>query len=463
MELLHLRFKKNVPGFLILAALTYLEVVNAQQVIVPVATKSPEEIAEQKAQRLENKCKELRQEIKDANNKMTESCSKAGLSVNCKEKALDCSQTLQEESYPTIDALATVMGIPATTDVSSACPQMSGGDYYKEIERLEKEVKETQKDIAELAEEEAKIKENFSTSMQNISQAMTDAQQEFSEAKEKIADEERQQISAFQSKQIEDKKELNRLSGRLVQLRGKMTESLRKKSASLLELTSPKAGSQFDCRAEYRNAAQGFGAVNSAASGNHITMAKAKKAAAIKAFQVCLGRIQQARAALIEQNQNEIDTLTKEIESTQSDMDAVNDSLSLASNQLDEIKASNENKRNSAQKKVVDLLNLSQQKMVAAQDQMQTKLKGLATKQQSYSQALNRAQNALLRLKQTPAPGRSAEVTPSSIVTDLNNQTEIIAQARDQIKNDPELQKVCHIPEERSAKRSTSSTTRGRQ
>lgn len=424
---------------------------------------SKDEIADRQAQRRQEACKEARRQITDAEKAIGEACRKAGLgeASSCIAKAESCGETLGTESFTTTDAIATVMGLPADANIGGSCPQMNGRNYYDEKKRLQDEIKDLEKEIAELGDDKADIEETFNTTIQDLQQGLTDAQQELEEVKEKLSEEEREKIAEFQSSQNAAKEQLRERNSKILSLRGALTQAIRKKATKMLELTSET--SKFTCTAEYRKAAEAYGKVSSTSSSSHMRNAKNQKAVAIDAFNKCMDRFLQARIQLNEDSQIEQDNINDQIASTQSSIDELNDSLSLASTQLDEMKKATETKKTNAQKKVTDLMTLTQQKMTAAQQTMQTKLQTLATKQSSLTAALNRANNSMLTLG--PAPDRGTEYTSKEASSEISSQVGII----ENLVNDAELKSQnCSLNSQllssKSKNRSsrTSSSTKGR-
>lgn len=420
----------------------------------------PYDPAEAKATRISNKCSSYRSDRTAALNKLSEACRKAGLGGGdgCREKALACSETLGTDSFDTTDAIGTLMGLPAGSNIGGSCPQMNGRDYYDEKKRLETEIKDTQKDIAELADDEAEIKETFNTTIQELQQALTDAQQELEETKTTLDETEREKISEFQASQNAAKEKLREYNSKIISLRSEMTNAVREKATKMLELTAET--SKYACNQEYTKAAESYGKVNATSNKSHISKAKAQKAAALDAFNKCMNRFQQARISLNEQSSAKMESINDQIRNAEASTDELNDSLNLASTQLDQMKADTVKRKSQAEKKVNDLMTLTTNKMQAAQENMQTKLKALATKQQSYTEALNRANNSLMTLG--PAPKRGVEYTAEEASSEISAQTEIIAEIEASVKNDPEL-KDCYLGKASTSKRSRSSgSTSGR-
>ncbi|WP_374031716.1 hypothetical protein [Bdellovibrio bacteriovorus] len=416
--------------------------------------KSDKELQAEKERSDRAECTKAQSEIREARSKISEACRKAGLGseTGCTEKAMACSDTLGTESFDTTDAIGTLMGLPAGADIGGSCPQMNGRDYYDEKKRLETEIKDTQKDIAELADDEAEIKETFNTTIQELQQALTDAQQELEETKTSLDEQEREKISEFQASQNAAKEKLREYNSKIIALRSEMTNAVREKATKMLELTAET--SKYACNQEYTKAAESYGKVNATSNKSHISKAKAQKAAALDAFNKCMNRFQQARISLNEQSAAKMESINDQIRNAEASTDELNDSLNLASTQLDQMKADTTKRKTQAEKKVTDLMTLTQNKMQAAQENMQTKLKALATKQQSYTEALNRANNSLMTLG--PAPKRSAEYTAADASAEIDAQTNNIKEIKSNMENSGI---TCYLSDasSKSSKRSRSS------
>lgn len=367
-------------------------------------------------------CNNARDKIAEAERAIGTACRKAGLGSgsNCVAKAESCAETIGNEEFSTTDAIGTVLGLPVNSSLGSSCPQMNGRDYYDEIKRLNQEVKDTEKDIADLGQEKADIEKEFNEKIAELQQALTDAQQELEKTKEDLDAEEREQLASFQQAQVSNKEQLRAKGSELISLRSARTAALRNKATKMLELTAET--SKYTCNGEYLKAAKEYGNVSGNSSKNHISKAKAQKAAALDAFQKCMNRFQQARIKVSEDTQAEVEALDDKIRSAESSMDELNDTLNLAATQLQQMKDSTTKKKTAAEKKVTDLMTLTQQKMTAAQQELQTRLQALATRQASLQKALTTASNELMTLKSSPAPKKSAEYTADEASAEISGE-----------------------------------------
>lgn len=375
-----------------------------------------------KADRIRQECNSARDKISEAERAIGAACRKAGLGsgTNCVAKAESCAETIGSEEFSTTDAIGTVLGLPINSSLGSSCPQMNGRDYYDEIKRLNQEVKDTEKDIADLGQEKADIEKEFNEKIADLQQALTDAQQELEKTKEDLDAEEREQLASFQQAQVSNNEQLRARGSELISLRSARTAALRNKATKMLELTAET--SKYTCNGEYLKAAKEYGNVSGTSSKNHISKAKAQKAAALDAYQKCLNRFQQARIKVGEDTQAEIEALDDKIRSAESSIDELNDTLKLASTQLQQMKDSTAKKKTAAEKKVTDLMTLTQQKMTAAQQELQTRLQALATRQASLQKALTTASNELMTLKSSPAPKKSAEYTADEASSEISGE-----------------------------------------
>ncbi len=381
--------------------------------------------AEAKEARQAAACKEAREKIATAERNIGAACRKAGIgnSETCASRARSCAETAGGESFETTDAIATVLGLPADAKIGERCPQYNGRDYADEKKRLQQEIKDLEEDIAKLGEDKADIEKDFNDAIQELQQGLTDAQQELESEKTRLDEEEREKLAEFQSSQSAAKEQLRERNSKILSLRAEVTNAIREKATKMLELTAET--SKYACTQEYTKAAEAYGKVSAKSSASHMAKAKNQKAAALDAFNKCMNRFQQARISLNEQSQAKLDSLNDQINSTQSSIDDLNDSLNLASTQLEQMKQDTTKKKTAAEKKVTDLMTLTQNKMTAAQQDMQTRLQALATRQQSLTSALNRANMSMAQMGIAPS-SRSAEYTPAEASGEIESEISVI-------------------------------------
>lgn len=379
-------------------------------------------------------CKAATDKIDEASRKIGEACRKAGMSgsSNCVSKARNCAEESGSESFDTVGAFATVLGVPAgaAAGVSSACPQMNGRDYFAEKERIQKEIKDTEKELAELNDDKANIQDDYNKEMQKIQETLTKAQEDYKKKEVELDQEERERIAEFNNSQNQAKEAMRKKGSEVLNLRGQLTQLQRDKARSL-NLMSESAGKRkcvadlAKMKADYEKTYSNSAVSNS----NHIAQAKKKKQEMIDFYNTCMNDFNQQRIALNEQTRQKQEDLDKQIRDTQSSLDEIQNSLTLANNQLEEMKQATVKKKNDALQSVIDLGTRSQTQMQAAYTKLQENLKTLAAKNQSLTAALNRANQSLMTLG--PAPkSKSSEYTPGDASGEIEAQISIIERAK---------------------------------
>lgn len=380
-----------------------------------------------KEMRNQDRCERASESIRQSRNKISEACRKAGMSGsgNCAEKADSCSKESGEESFDTMAAFATVLGVPAyaATGIGSACPQMNGRDYFTEKDKILKDIQETEKELAELNDDKAKIQDDYNKEMQDLQETLTKAQEDLKKKNLDIEQKDRERIAEFNSSQNQAKEELRKKGSEILRLRGNLIQSQRDKALKLIAMTD--ASGKRACMKAVTEAKKSYESVSAGTSSNHIAQAKQKKKELINIYNDCMEAFDQQRLALNESKKQEQDELNKQITDLQSSVDEIQNSLNLAASQLEEMKQAAAKEKSDALQSVIDLGTMSQQKMQAAYAKMQENLKTLATKSSSLQAALNRANQSLLTLG--PAPkSRSSEYSPSDASSEINSEQENI-------------------------------------
>ncbi|WP_374029406.1 hypothetical protein [Bdellovibrio bacteriovorus] len=375
-------------------------------------------------------CRQLTDKIDEATRKIGEACRKAGLSggSNCVAKAKNCAGTSGEDSFNTVDAFATVMGLPAGSlaNVSAACPQMSGRDYFTEKDKIQKEIKDTEKELADLNDDKAQIQDDYNKEMEEIQKTLTEAQENYKKKELEIGEKERERIAEFNASQTQAKEEMRKKATEILRVRGQLIQSQRDKALKLIAMTE--ASGKRACMKAVTDAKKSYESVSASTSANHIAQAKKKKQELINIYNDCMDAFDQQRVALNESKRQEQDELTKQINDLQTSMDEVQNSLNLAQNQLEEMKQASAKEKNDALQSVIDLGNRLNQRMQAAYTKMQENLKTLAAKSASLQAALNRANQSLMTLG--PAPkNKSSDYAPSDASSEIEAQISIIERA----------------------------------
>lgn len=394
----------------------------------------------QKGQEIDNanrRCQRAEERVYQARTKIKEACRKAGLpggTDGCLKAAENCAGTSGEESFDTTAILVSALGLPAgSTSGSSACPQMSGRDYFTEKDKLQKDIKDTEKDLAELNDDKAKLQDDYNKEMQDIQEALTKAQEDLKEKNLDLEQKDRERQAEFQNSQNQAKEELRKKGADILRLRGQLIQSQRDKALKMIAMTD--ASGKRACMKAVRDAKKAYDNVSSASSSNHLAQAKQKKEELINTYNDCMEAFDQQRVALNESKKQEQDQINQQIDDLQSSVDEIQNSLNLASTQLEEIKQAAATKKNDALQSVIDLGTRSQNKMQAAYTKLQENLKTLAAKSASLQAALNRANASMMTLG--PAPkSRSSDYAPSDASSEIAGEIEIIEDARRGVTKD---------------------------
>lgn len=378
-----------------------------------------------------DKCKDARDKMDRAQEKIGEACRKAGLgdAKSCTSKARSCDDASSSESFDTVGALATVLGAPGINgnNLGNACPQMNGRDYFAEKDRLQKEIKDTEKELADLNDDKAKIQDDYNKEVQKIQETLTKAQEDYKKQEADIDQAEREQIADFTSNQNKAKEEMRQKGNQILKLQGDLVNLDRNKARALGTISE--AAAKRSCVAKIAQMKQDYEKIYSTssagASTNFIAQAKRKKQELQTAYNECMNDFNQQRIALNEQSRSQREQLEQQIRDAQSSVDEIQNTLNLASSQLEEIKQSNKKKKSDALQSVIDLGTRSQQQMQSAYQKLQENLKTITAKTASLQAALNRANNSLMTLG--PAPkSKSADYTPSEAASEISSQLDIL-------------------------------------
>lgn len=405
-------------------------------------------------------CERKLESIKESRKKAAEFCRKAGLSSStegdsfCVQKSLDCGNEVGKESFDSVDAIAAVFGVPAddSKKLADACPIMSGRDYFKEKDAITKEIKETEKELAELNDDKAEIQEKYNETMQDLQEALTKAQEDLKEKNLKMEQEDRDRIAEFHATQNQAKDELRKKGAEILRLRGQVIQSQRDKALKLIAMTD--ASGKRACMKAVREAKKSYESISGSSSSNHIAQSKQKKQDLINLYNDCMEAFDQQRIALNESKRQEQIELNTQIDSLQSSMDEIQNSLNLANSQLEEMKQASEKRKSDALQSVIDLGTLTQQKMQAAYSKLQENLKTIAAKGTSLQAALNRANASLMTLG--PAPkSRNSEYAPSDASADISAEVNNIEEAKAFLNNTPACAGMLPPEKKVPAKKST--------
>lgn len=380
----------------------------------------------------DRRCAEVKSETDRARTRLSELCRKSGLggsTRDCENKSLRCAEVTSGESFDTLEAIGMALGLPAgsTQSASNSCPQLSGKDYFSEKDKIQKEIKDIERDLADLNDDKAEIQDKYNQDMLKMQEDLAKAQEDYKKLEEQLDEEERERIAAFNEAQNSAKERMRQLGTDILDLQGQLVQAQRQRAIELNAL-SDSAGKR-KCMTEVNKMKADYEktyAKNSFSSSNHIAQAKKKRTELIDFYNTCMNDFNQQRISLNEKNRATQDRLEKSIRDKQSSLDEVENSLSLASSQLEEMKQSTMKKKSNALQAVVDMGTRMQQQMQAAYSKLQENLKTIATKTTSLTSALNRANASLMTLGPAPT-SRSSEYAPSEVSGEIGEQAGIIA------------------------------------
>lgn len=401
----------------------------------PTPSPTPNQASmEDVALRTKQYCGTYFDKIEAANRNIAAACRKAGLggSSNCVEKAKNCGETTEEESFDTLGALTqaagTFMGNQNLSSATSAtankgCPQLNGRDYFTEKDKIQDQIKDMKKELADLDNDKADAKKEYDDAIKEIQEDLAKAQKKAKDDGLDVDEDLRKQVADFQTNQASAAKSMREQGTSILTLRGQLISLDRQKAQALLELSDFTA--RTDCKKKMIELNNAYKAVNSGTSSGHITRAKAKKAELIETFNKCMVGFTERRKNLNETFKQQRDLLEKKIADTESDVTAVEDSLSQSESQLAQIKNDANTKKQNALQEVIDLGTRSQSAMESAYNNLQTKNSALAKKEQSLNESLNQASNSLLTLG--PAPARGTEYSSSEASSEIDSELQNIA------------------------------------
>lgn len=375
------------------------------------------------------RCNRAVDEFKQANIKLGEACKKAGLSTaDCINKSQQCAAAASSDSFSTMDAFAMFMtGAPAGSlngMAGGGCPQYSGRDYFTDREKIEKELKDTSKELANLNDDQAKIQEEYSKNIQELTESFNKAQEKLSETTHQLEQDERDRLAQFMQSQSQAKEELRKKGADILKLRGQLIQSQRDKALKMIAMTE--ASGKRACMKAVAEARKNYESLGTNTNANHIQNAKKKKQDLINTYNDCMDAFDQQRIALMESKKQEQEELTTQINSLQSSVDEIQNSMNLASTQLEEIKQATQKKKNEAVESVMKLGVITQDKMASAAQKLNANKQTIAAKMQNLQGELNRANIKLMTMG--PVPPRGSEISVASARSDIDSQIEILQQ-----------------------------------
>lgn len=387
--------------------------------------------------RKERRCEDVKNRREKAQSRLSELCRKSGLgggTGSCESKSLRCAEVTGGDSFDTMEAIGIALGLPpgSTQAAANSCPQLSGKDYFSEKDKIQKEIKEIERDLADLNDDKAEIQDKYNQDMLKMQEDLAKAQEDYKKLEQQLEEEERERLAAFNEAQNSAKERMRQIGSEILELQGQLVQAQRQRAIELNAL-SDSAGKR-KCMAEVNKLKQDYEKTytkNSFSSSNHIAQAKKKREELINFYNTCMNDFNQQRIALNEKNRSTQEKLEKSIRDKQSSLDEVENSLNLASSQLEEMKQSTLKKKSTALQAVVDMGTRMQQQMQAAYTKLQENLKTIASKTASLTSALNRANVSLMTLGPAPT-SRGSEYAPSEVSGEIGEQAGIIADTEDE-------------------------------
>lgn len=378
-------------------------------------------------------CASARDKLQQAQSKIGELCRKAGggSAGDCRRKAQECGEQSSSESFDTVAAFGTILGLPAgSTNIASKCPQYNGRDYFTDKKDIEKDIADTEKELADLNDDKAKIEKDYKKEMNDLQEALSKAQEEYKKNSLEIDQKEREKIAEFQNAQNQAKDEMRRKGSELLNLKGKVIKLQQDKAKELITLSE--AAGQRECNKSVVAARKAFEAVyeekGSMNRGSFFKLAKRKKTELIDTYNKCMESFDLARKNLNANTRQAQDQYTKEMNDLTSSIDEVQNGLNLASSQLDELKQASLKEKSDAVQAVIDLGTRTQTQMESAYKTMQQNLQTLSAKSQSLTAKLNRLNQSLMALG--PVPKRGSDYTIGEVGSEIDAQVDVIESLR---------------------------------
>lgn len=422
-----LKIKTNVHTLVRIGAVMAMTASLSQATFANSALLVKDNPADHAAKSKFDMCQGMPQQISKIGSDMNSACSKAGYGVasNCAVKALSCQDKLSEQSYNTVEAMAQALGVTLTTGnkPNSECPSLNPKDYKKTREDAEKRLRDAKKELAELAKDQADQQKDYDKTIADLMESLSEANHELTKTKSELEASEREKISEFQNAQKEAASQIRQNQKSLITLHNKLTTALRKKTLALSELTD--ATAKASCTREYNNVIKST-STKSSGTGSYINRSKNVKTNAMDAFNKCMDKFQISRMTINDEYKATTEDINKEISNLESDNSDLNDNLTLAANQLEEIKKDTLNQKSAAEKKVAELLQINQTKMESAKKELETRLSSIQRQQLELNQEINSISNNLANMV---APPSGAELS----YIEANSQIESHAAALDEL------------------------------
>ncbi|MNJ91206.1 hypothetical protein D3C87_88530 [compost metagenome] len=392
--------------------------------------------AERESMRSENTCIRLESDLREANRRLGESCSKAG-TRNCVEAAKKCSAEGGNEDTDTVSQiLPGILGAVGGQQYAGrggsfapgqGCPQWSGKDYFEKKKEYDKDVQEAEKDLVQLTKDQAKAKKEFDEKIQDIQKKVNEAQADLKKKENDIEKDTMERLAQAQESQSQNAANLRKKGTEILEIKSRITNSNRDKAKKLIALSE--ASGKRECMKNVRKARADYVNVSANTSSTHIAQGDAKRQDLLAIFLDCTAIFEQERVSLNENKRQELEALNKQLADVEEEIKAINDSMALAQSQLDKINTMAADEKTQAQQELMKMMQLSQQEMVSAQESLQKELAAIAQEQQSLQKRIQTANTALSQLGPVPKSPSS-----TSSLSDVADTIEADAQEITDIK-----------------------------
>ncbi|UOF00547.1 coiled-coil domain-containing protein [Bdellovibrio reynosensis] len=385
-------------------------------------------------------CKSHGEKLAEATKEIGNLCSKSGYSSqeSCTTKAIECGEEASSGTeFNPFDTVGTILGLPpGSVDSGKQCPQLNGRDYYTEKKDIERDIAETEKELADLNDEKAKAEKEYKKEMNELQEALSKAQEDYKKHSLEIDEKERERVAEFHASQNQAKDEMRKKGSEILRLQGEMTKTQQTKAKELLLISESKA--QRDCAKAVATERANQQAAQATSRSNYMRQATTNKKNLVSVWENCLKTFDEARKELMSSTRQAQMELQKQMADSRDDVDEIQNSLNLASSQLDEMKQASLKEKSDAVQAVIDLGTRTQTQMQSAYQNLLETQKTLAAKGQSLQNKLNRLNQSLAAMG--PAPKRGTEHAISDIGPRLDAQINIIDNLKT-ISECPQVQK----------------------
>jgi hypothetical protein len=377
-----------------------------------------------------DKCDELRRDAREAQNKIGEACKNAGLGGECAAKAQACDEQMGQESYSTLDAIMTTMGMPATatsSDMQNSCPQWSSKDYYEKQKEYRDDLDQTKKDIAQFAKDKAQVEKDFKDKLADIQKDLNDAQKALDELKLSQKDDTRKRMKEFQENQANLQKQLSQNGLNAIKLETELKNALLTATNELINVNEE--NSSRTCREamvtkqlEARNDPKKK-AVSVHMSG-HIAQGTTKNGDIESVYSNCMKTMQLRRQAAMVKKQSDEASIRKQIAMNEEEGKQLEQNINLAGSQLAEIQADAKTAGDNATNDVLKKMSLAQQQMTTEKTNMDQQLAAIKAEETAANQKLNQINSDMaMVLGSKPKAGSTSTANEAASVISAQQDT----------------------------------------